>query len=197
MRAPRIVRSSASDERTRFRPRKSTSPLTILPAGLGNRPMIASAVTLLPLPDSPSTASVSDSRSEKETPSTALTTPARVWNSTARFRTSSKGSRGLFAEDLFVSCEVSIDYASCLPRSGPHALSNVGSSCLDGDSSEGGREGRRNLKAIDVRAQSILGLDLERVDARRIVPDDVARLSIKIGALILIVGCSRRVQNPI
>ena len=40
--------------------------------------MIESAVTLLPQPDSPTIASVSPRSSEKDTPSTAFTSPPRV-----------------------------------------------------------------------------------------------------------------------
>ncbi len=54
--------------------------------------MIAWAVTDLPEPDSPSTASVSPARTEYSTPLTALATPSRVRNSTCRSRTSSRGA---------------------------------------------------------------------------------------------------------
>src|SRR5437879_8488174 len=53
--------------------------------------MIESAVTLLPHPDSPTSATVSPAPTEKETSSTARTTPARVANSVRRFLTSRRG----------------------------------------------------------------------------------------------------------
>ena len=48
------------------------------PGGSATRRMRESAVTLLPQPDSPTIASVSPRSSENDTPSTALTRPARV-----------------------------------------------------------------------------------------------------------------------
>ena len=48
------------------------------PGGLGSRPMIDSAVTLLPQPDSPTIASVSPASTEKLTPSTAGNSPSSV-----------------------------------------------------------------------------------------------------------------------
>ena len=48
------------------------------PGGSAIRRMSESAVTLLPQPDSPTIASVAPRSSEKDTPSTALTRPARV-----------------------------------------------------------------------------------------------------------------------
>ena len=52
-------------------------------------PMIVSAVTDLPLPDSPTIATISPGSIESETPSTACTTPSSVANETARSCTSS------------------------------------------------------------------------------------------------------------
>ena len=51
--------------------------------------MIESAVTLLPLPDSPTIPNVSPASSENETPSTALTTPSWVLKCVLRLFTSS------------------------------------------------------------------------------------------------------------
>src|SRR5262249_59753670 len=49
--------------------------------------MIARSVTLLPEPDSPSSASTLPASSENVTPFTARTTPSRVLNATLRSRT--------------------------------------------------------------------------------------------------------------
>ena len=54
--------------------------------------MIESEVTLLPQPDSPTTASVSPGDTEKETPSTARTTPSRVKKWVLRPSISSRGA---------------------------------------------------------------------------------------------------------
>jgi len=66
---------------------------SILPANVtfGERvsPMMVSALTDLPLPDSPTMATTSPGSSENETPSTACTTPSSVVNETARPVTSS------------------------------------------------------------------------------------------------------------
>ena len=51
-------------------------PATTRPAGFGNRPMIDSAVTLLPQPDSPTTPSVLPATRSKLTPSTTRTVPS-------------------------------------------------------------------------------------------------------------------------
>ena len=59
-------------------PSKTTEPSTIFAGGLGIRPMIESAVTDFPQPDSPTMPSVLPSATEKETPSTAWTAPSRV-----------------------------------------------------------------------------------------------------------------------
>src|SRR5262247_2108125 len=48
------------------------------PGGEAIRRMMESEVTLLPQPDSPTTASVSPGATVKDTPSTARTTPSRV-----------------------------------------------------------------------------------------------------------------------
>src|SRR6516164_6806866 len=53
-------------------------PSTMRPGGEAIRRNMESEVTLLPQPDSPTTASVSPGATEKETPSTARTTPSRV-----------------------------------------------------------------------------------------------------------------------
>src|SRR5689334_21909216 len=56
--------------------------------------MIDSAVTLLPLPDSPTTPSVVRGATSNDTPSTARTAPSPVRNSVTRSRISSSGVDG-------------------------------------------------------------------------------------------------------
>src|SRR5690242_14035401 len=66
-------------------------PETIRAGGVGNRRMIERAVTDLPQPDSPTIPSVFPFSTEKSTPSTARTTPARVKKCVRRSFTSSSG----------------------------------------------------------------------------------------------------------
>ena len=54
--------------------------------------MAVSDVMVLPLPDSPTTASTSPRSTEKETPRTALTVPFLVLKSTTRFSTFRAGT---------------------------------------------------------------------------------------------------------
>src|SRR5919108_2448861 len=64
------------------------SPASMRPAGSATRRMIESADTDLPQPDSPTSATVSPSCTSQDTPSTARTTPADVWNVVRRSLTS-------------------------------------------------------------------------------------------------------------
>ncbi len=57
--APRILRRCSPDIFSMSCPRKRISPCGILAGGMSRMPMMACAVTDLPDPDSPSTASVS------------------------------------------------------------------------------------------------------------------------------------------
>ncbi|CAM3344593.1 hypothetical protein STAL104432_19975 [Streptomyces albus] len=57
--APRILRRSSLDMVSMSLPWKRISPWGMRPGGMSRMPMIAWAVTDLPEPDSPSTASVS------------------------------------------------------------------------------------------------------------------------------------------
>jgi hypothetical protein len=59
-------------------PRKQVSPPTMRPGGVGMSRMTERLVTDLPLPDSPTIASVSPRMTFSETPSTALATPLSV-----------------------------------------------------------------------------------------------------------------------
>ena len=65
-----------------------TEPETIFAGGFGIRPMIESAVTDLPQPDSPTIPSVLPFSSEQLTPSTARTVPSRVKKCVRRSLTS-------------------------------------------------------------------------------------------------------------
>src|SRR5437762_256391 len=91
MRRPRIRRSSRWLLRVRSSPSNRTRPPTTRPAR-GKSPTIDIHVVVLPLPDSPTSPSVSPSRSLKLTPSTALTTraPPNVKKWVRRSVTSSK-----------------------------------------------------------------------------------------------------------
>src|SRR5688500_13616745 len=60
------------------------------PGGCGTRPMIDSAVTLLPQPDSPTMPRVRPGSSLKSTPSTARTSPPSPANTVRNPRTSSR-----------------------------------------------------------------------------------------------------------
>ena len=69
---------AAASRPRRSTPASRTEPPTMRPGGSATRRMSESAVTLLPQPDSPTMASISPRFSEKETPSTAFTSPPRV-----------------------------------------------------------------------------------------------------------------------
>ena len=78
MRRPRTRRISRSVFSRRFSPWRRITPWTIRATGRGWSRSRDSAVIVLPQPDSPTMPSVSPSRTEKLTPSTAFTTPHRV-----------------------------------------------------------------------------------------------------------------------
>ena len=84
---PRTFPSSRSESFVSSRPSKTIRlPGSMRPRS-SSRPMIESAVTDLPLPDSPTTPSVPPAWSSKSTPSTARITPASVENDVRRFST--------------------------------------------------------------------------------------------------------------
>src|SRR5262245_64063593 len=62
------------------------------PAGADTRRMMLSALTDLPQPDSPTSATVSPARTSHDTPSTARTTPPEVVKWVWRFSTFSRTS---------------------------------------------------------------------------------------------------------
>ena len=85
---PRTRRISSSPSLSRSRPLKRIWPPTMRPAGAATSRMMLSALTDLPHPDSPTSATVSPSRTSHDTPSTARTTPPRVAKCVWRLRTS-------------------------------------------------------------------------------------------------------------
>src|SRR5262245_32379191 len=87
---PRIRRISSSESVRRSRPLNTIWPPTIWPAGAATRRITERALTDLPHPDSPTSATVSPARTSHETPSTARTTPAEVVNWVWRSLTSSR-----------------------------------------------------------------------------------------------------------
>src|SRR5688572_16303629 len=91
---PRTLRISYSDRSRRLRPLNMIRPDTMRPAGSETSRMIDSAVTLLPQPDSPTSATVSPSCTSQLTPSTARTSPLDVENCVARFSTDSSAGIG-------------------------------------------------------------------------------------------------------
>ena len=89
MSLPRILRIAGSSSVSRSVPWKRIEP-AIRPGGSGIRRRIELAVTDLPQPLSPTTASVSPSPTWNETPSTARLTPSGVRKWVCRFSTSSR-----------------------------------------------------------------------------------------------------------
>ena len=92
MSRPRSARISLSGNVNRSRPSNMIRPPATRPAGFASRRMTARADTDLPQPDSPTSAMVSPGRTDQLTPSTALTTPRPVENSTRRSSTEMSGS---------------------------------------------------------------------------------------------------------
>src|SRR3954447_24199903 len=90
--SPRRSRSCLAGSLRRSWPSKSTSPPAMRPGGCGTRPMIDSAVTLLPEPDSPTMPSVRPRSRRKSTPSTARTSPRSPSKAVRSPRTSSRAS---------------------------------------------------------------------------------------------------------
>jgi hypothetical protein len=94
MRLPRTSRMRASLACTRSSPWNSTRPSRMRPGGDGMSRSSASAVMLLPQPDSPTTHRVSPARTSKSTPLSTSAWPRRVLNSTCRSCTRSSASSG-------------------------------------------------------------------------------------------------------
>src|SRR5215813_370521 len=91
MALPRTSRICSSERASRSRPSNSSLPATMRPGGDAMSLRMESEVTLLPQPDSPTTASVSPTDTENETPSTARTTPSRVKKCVCKSSISSSG----------------------------------------------------------------------------------------------------------
>ena len=91
-RAQRTARISRASSVIRSSPSNMTWPATTWPPG-GSSRSIASAVVVLPEPDSPTRPIVSPRRRSNETSFTARSGPLGESNSTERLRTLSSGSR--------------------------------------------------------------------------------------------------------
>src|SRR5918992_4588607 len=91
---PRMFRNSSFGVSRRFWPRNRISPSTVA-ARRSTKPRTVRNVTLLPDPDSPTTPRVSPWSTEKEIPSTALTSPSSVGKWTRRSLTWRRGSANL------------------------------------------------------------------------------------------------------
>ena len=83
---PRISRSRSPDSPTTSVPSRITAPRVV--AVSGRSPRIDRAVTVLPLPDSPTIASTSPGRTSSETSRTACTSPPSIEKVTSRSRIS-------------------------------------------------------------------------------------------------------------
>ena len=79
---PRTRRSPASLIPVSTLPSNTTRPAATRATRSGNNPMTLSAVTLFPLPLSPTTPSTSPGATERQTSSTAVTSPRPVRNAT-------------------------------------------------------------------------------------------------------------------
>src|SRR5438132_5026721 len=100
-RDPRSSRRSCSVASSRLVPLYTTSPS--MRARLGRSPRMAMDVTLFPEPDSPTMPRTSFSKTSKDTPSTALTTPSSVGKWTERSRTESTGSPAAVGDEVSFS----------------------------------------------------------------------------------------------
>src|SRR5262249_39692594 len=80
---------------SRSPPSKTTCPPAMRPGGSGTSRKMASAVAVLPQPDSPTRPTVCPRGTSNETPSTARSGPASVANSTTRSRTESRTAGGV------------------------------------------------------------------------------------------------------
>ena len=87
---PRTLRICSSGNFRSSRPSSRTSPVTRLLAA-ANKPMIDSAVTLLPEPDSPTMATVSRGPISNEIPFTTVVQTPSTRNAVVRLRTASTG----------------------------------------------------------------------------------------------------------
>src|SRR6185503_6140801 len=157
--APRRSRSRAGDCFSRSSPSSSTSPPAMRPGGCGMRPMIESAVTLLPQPDSPTMPRVRPRSSLRSTPSTARTSPRSEAKCVRRFFTSSR---------LFVAGNLLLDYGTVEHAPGARlarAAAHEGDEALVRLAVQAAQLGQR--VRVVVHAQAQLGILLGRVDEQR------------------------------
>ena len=93
-------------------PSNRMEPPAMRAGGRGSRPMMVSAVTLLPEPDSPTMPRISPGSRLKEMSSTAVISPRWVWKAVVRFWTSSNGIR---RRDLEAGCHGDRTCNRCRP----------------------------------------------------------------------------------
>ena len=91
--AAHLAHARRRRRRRRSSPSNRTRPPLMRPGGDGISRISASAVMLLPQPDSPTTQSVSPARISKSTPLSTSALPRRVLNSTRRSSTCEQGGR--------------------------------------------------------------------------------------------------------
>jgi hypothetical protein len=94
MPGPRTRRISRSPSASSSSPWNRIEPAATRAGGFGSRPMIESAVTLLPLPDSPTMPSTSPSATSNPMSSTAGSSPRPLPKTTRRLRTDSSVTAG-------------------------------------------------------------------------------------------------------
>src|SRR5687767_1309379 len=110
--SPRRSRMRSGLALSRSSPSKWISPAVMRPGGCGTSPMMLSAVTLLPQPDSPTMPRVRPRSSVKSMPSTARTSPSSDAKCVRRFLTSSR---------LLVTGDLLLDHAAIQLARGPLA----------------------------------------------------------------------------
>src|SRR6266853_728451 len=87
-----MPRRTSCGQRSRSMPSSTAPAPSIRPGGCGTKPRSERHVTDLPDPDSPTIPSVSPRSMQKDTPSTARTTPLRVWKDVRKSSTSSSAT---------------------------------------------------------------------------------------------------------
>src|SRR6267154_2626843 len=97
---PRMPRSERFDDFSRSCPLNTIEPLGMRVVARSCSRRMESAVTLLPLPDSPTTPTQSPSPMSIDTPSTAVTQPASTRNCTVRSRIASSGAAATLVASL-------------------------------------------------------------------------------------------------
>src|SRR5574341_1295510 len=157
--SPRRSRSRRGAAFSRSSPSKTISPPATRPGGCGTRPMIESAVTLLPQPDSPTMPSVRPRSRLRSTPSTARTSPRSEAKCVRSPRTSSR---------LFVTSDLLLDHAAVIDAERPlpaRAALEVGDEALVRLFVEALELGQRIGVIVDADAE--VGISLGRADEER------------------------------